>query len=208
MVLLLSFKYSLRCAPPATRETGAAQSRAPAQGPPRRAGSVPLPAAHSAARAGGRRRRRLRGGSELLPGLQIAPLPLGHLGQRHAAEADALDGHHPQAHGLAHGRNLPGPDALEREAQLGLALPAHLDGWQWAAVEAQAMAELLQTVVGDLALHLDDAFLLQRLDVLLQLARDALVLRVDHEAAGRRALRRQRRAPARPQSPRACAAAG
>jgi hypothetical protein len=39
----------------ATHATGAPQARAPAQGPPRRAGSVPLPAARSAARAGGRR---------------------------------------------------------------------------------------------------------------------------------------------------------
>ena len=46
------------------------------------------------------------------------------------------------------------------------------------------MAQQGQPALGDLARHLDNAFLLQRLDVLVQLARDAPVLRVDHQPAG------------------------
>ena len=51
-------------------------------------------------------------------------------------------------------------------------------------VEREAVAELFQAVLGDLFRPPDDAFLLQRLNVFRQLARDALVLRVDHQAAG------------------------
>jgi hypothetical protein len=45
----------IKATPPTPLDQGATQTRAPAQGPPRRAGSVPLPALRSHARAGGRR---------------------------------------------------------------------------------------------------------------------------------------------------------
>ena len=55
----------------ATQKTGANQSRAPAQGPPRRAGSVPLPAARSARERGGKERKRHRGVFRWISGLLL-----------------------------------------------------------------------------------------------------------------------------------------
>src|SRR6218665_3937997 len=143
------------------------------------------------------------GRSEPLPWQQVAPLPRWLPGQRHAADADAFDGLHRQAHGRTDGRNLPGPHALERKTQPGFVLPARADRRQPQAVQQQALAQALQAVGGDRAGHLHDAFLLRRVrllrglaqrhvlrEILRKNARQAPILRVDHQTAG---LGRQRR---------------
>src|SRR6218665_3270527 len=143
------------------------------------------------------------GRSEPLPWQQVAPLPRWLPGQRHAADADAFDGLHRQAHGRTDGRDLPGPHALERKTQPGFVLPARADRRQPQAGQRQALAQALQAVGGGRAGHLPDPFLLRRVrllrglaqrhvlrEILRKNARKAPILRVDHQTAG---LGRQRR---------------
>src|SRR5690606_20060082 len=127
---------------------------------------------------------KLRPPSEALARPQVAPLPERQGAERDPADAHTLQAGHLEADQLAHAPDLALAPFAQHEAQLVLVLPGHLGRPQLDAVEPQAVAQALQTLGGDAALHADQLLLLDRALAADQQPRDAPVLG-EHEQAGR-----------------------
>ena len=100
---------------------------------------------------------------------------------------------HAQADLLAHPGHQRGRDALEREAQAGFVLPAHLHRRQCPAFEREAVTQPGQSIGRSLASDFGDQFLLDRQRILGELAHHAPVLAEHRQAAGLGRQRHQRR---------------
>src|SRR6218665_1566005 len=74
--------------------------------------------AGTAARGSARPMRSKGWRSKLLVGRKVTPLARRQKAQPHAADADALEAHHRQAHQRAHAADLPLPALGEHKAQL------------------------------------------------------------------------------------------
>ncbi len=114
---------------------------------------------------------------------QRAPLSFRQRAQDQRADAHAEEIDHQQIHRLAHTPNLTVAAFVQDEAQRGVALVRHLRGFEFAAIEMQAVAQQPEFPVGHSAGDAHFVFLVERGVRADQRFREHAVFRQDQQAA-------------------------